>query len=91
LNSKNKTAFILSYFIPDISKYPNSPIITIYFSNDLVYKKNIISSGKGVIEFKVPKKYNQNLLMVKVKLSSAVITKGDGRNLGIPVSKIGFK
>jgi len=91
LNSMNKNEFYLSYFIPDINRYPNPPFITVHFNNDLVYNKQIISSGEDFLEFKVKQKYKQNPLFVRVEVSSAIIAIGDSRNLGIPVRKIGFK
>jgi len=90
LDATNKNRFILTYFIPNINSYSSPPSLSIFFNNELVYKKQISSSGTASIKFKVPNKYKQNRVVVNIKVSSSVNAKADSRNLGIPIRKIGF-
>jgi len=91
LNSMNKTDFIVSYFIPDISKYSSPPYLSIYFNNDLIKSIHVTTSGASTLELKVSGKYNSDHLIVKLEVSNPIIATGDSRNLGIPVKEIGFK
>jgi len=90
LDATNKNEFILTYFIPNINNYSSPPALSIFFDNELVYKKQISSSGTASLEFKVPNKFKRNHVVVNIKVSSSVDAKSDSRNLGIPIRKIGF-
>ncbi len=90
LDSRNKTKFLLTYFIPDINKYKSPPYLSIYFNDDMILKKQLTKSGNDEIRINVDKKHKLKDLIVTIKVSEPVMAKGDNRNLGIPVRKIGF-
>ncbi len=91
LSAENKTEFILRFRIPDIKKFSGFPTLSVFFENDLVYKKQIVSSGKKEIEIEVSEKYKLDKLMVKLQMSEPIMAINDARSLGIVVSEIGFR
>ncbi len=91
LNSQNKTEFILIFRVPDINKFSSLPTLSIYFENDLVYEKQIMSSGTKEIKIVVPEIYKQDKLIIKIQMSEPIMAINDARSLGIVVSEIGFR
>jgi hypothetical protein len=90
LSSKNKTEFVLSFYIPDINKYSSPPYLSIYFNDNMVYKEKITSSGAFVVKIKVSKECNLDQMVVNVQVSDPFqgIRK---REMGIIVTQIGFR
>ena len=91
LNAENKTEFVLRFRIPDIKKFSSLPILTVFFDNDLVYEKQIITKGKKEIEITVAEKHKRENLIVSLQMSSPFRAINDARDLGIVVSEIGFR